>query len=168
MAYRLQLWGVSFWLFYVAGSPTQPPGRRYTFIHNQLFHLFSPSTTATLLKPQYRINVPAEFIKDEHQRHIVGNLLVVNGTGQPNMLQFQEILAPFTTYASEALSELKTCLTGTEARSETLYLTPECMPQRSIILMDNRRWLHAQEEVRDPKRHLYRTHWNAVFFPCSS
>lgn len=135
---------------------------------DRLLRHLSPSTTATLLKPQFRIDVPAEFIKNEHQQHIIGNILAVDETGLPSMLRFrEEILTPLTTNASGALNELKQYLTGTEAMTETLHLTPECMPRGSILLMDNRRWLHARNEVRDPMRHLRRIRWNAVPFPRS-
>lgn len=91
------------------------------------------------------------------------NLIV---TGQTNVMRFREdILTPLSDRASAALDELKHAMQGAEARTQlTLHLTPKALPAQSIILIDNRRWLHARNHIKDPERHFRRVRWDAVPF----
>ncbi|KAI9035031.1 Clavaminate synthase-like protein [Aspergillus affinis] len=132
----------------------------------KLSSLLSSSTCAALLRPEFQINVPPEFVKSDNKKYIVGSLMAVDAEGEPSMVRFREdIVAPLTAEAALALQEIKECLLGSKAKAETLHLTPECLPRGSIILMDNYRWLHARNHVNDPERHLRRVRWDAKTFP---
>lgn len=134
----------------------------------RLSSLLSSSTCAALLRPEFRITVPPEFVKSEDKQYIVGSLMAVDAEGLPSMVRFREdILAPLTAEAALALGEMKECLLGSKVEAETLHLTPDCLPRGSIILMDNYRWLHARNHVNDPKRHLRRVRWDARPFPAA-
>ncbi|KAF5857531.1 hypothetical protein ETB97_005670 [Aspergillus alliaceus] len=131
----------------------------------KLSSLLSPTTCAALLRPEFRIDVPPEFVKSDAKRQIIGSLLASDVSGVPSMVRFREdIVTPLSIEAAAALAELKSCLLGLEVQSETLHLTPECLPQGSVVLMDNCRWLHARNEVRDPARHLRRVRWDPRAF----
>ena len=80
-------------------------------------------------------------------------------------LRFREdITVPLTQNASKALAELKDVLKNDIVQAETIHLRPEILPRGSIIMMDNRRWLHSRNEVKDPERHLRRVRWDATQF----
>ncbi|KAB8237914.1 uncharacterized protein BDW43DRAFT_321106 [Aspergillus alliaceus] len=131
----------------------------------KLSSLLSPTTCAALLRPEFRIDVPPEFVKSDAKRQIIGSLLASDVSGVPSMVRFREdIVTPLSIGAAAALAELKSCLLGLEVQSETLHLTPACLPQGSVVLMDNCRWLHARNEVRDPARHLRRVRWDPRAF----
>ena len=130
--------------------------------------LLSPAARAALVRPEYRFAVPPEFVKSD-ERHIVGSVLGTDGSSRSIRLRFrEEIITPLTTDAGVALQELKRMLRMPEANAETLHLTPAFLPRGSIILMDNRRWLHARNQVRDPNRHLRRVRWDARPFLAGS
>lgn len=129
---------------------------------DKLLSLLSSSTKAALSRLEYRITVPPEFRKRDDKPYITGNLLETTPTGTFPGLRFREdIFTSLSTRAGVALEELKAVLLGPEADAETLHLTPECLPRGSIVLMDNRRWLHARNQVKDPNRHLRRVRWDA-------
>ncbi|KAH7136898.1 hypothetical protein B0J13DRAFT_597344 [Dactylonectria estremocensis] len=124
----------------------------------RLSRLLSSEARAALARPEYQISVPPEFIKDPTRRTTTGSLLAADATGRAGWMRFrQDIVAPVSERASGALEELKEALHGaaTEPHS-TVHLTADELPARSIILVDNRRWLHSRSHVRDPDRHLRR------------
>ncbi|KAL4807137.1 hypothetical protein BDV18DRAFT_136992 [Aspergillus unguis] len=124
--------------------------------------LLSPFAKKWLSSPSYRITVPPEFVKNSNQPHIVGNLLSTASNGSPAQVRFREdIIEPLNEQAAEALAELKSVLLGPAAKQRTMSLTPSDLPAGSIIMLDNGRWLHARNEVRDPNRHLKRVRWDA-------
>ncbi|KAI1163018.1 hypothetical protein F5B18DRAFT_672720 [Nemania serpens] len=131
----------------------------------------SPSTQASLMRPEYSINIPKEFVKDPKKQQIVGNLMAIDEESQHCMMRFRrDILTPLTERAAKALEEIDTCLqtTGAVPQSEsesTVHLTSADLPTGTIIMMDNRRWLHARNNINDPKRHLRRLRWDAIPFP---
>ncbi|KAI1185724.1 hypothetical protein F5B17DRAFT_445485 [Nemania serpens] len=137
----------------------------------RLNQCLSPSTQASLMRPEYGINIPKEFIKNPAKQQIVGNLMAIDQESQYCMMRFRrDLLTPLTERAAVALKELDTCLqtTGTVARSEstsTVHLTSADLPTGTIIVMDNRRWLHARNNINDPERHLRRLRWDAIPFP---
>jgi alpha-ketoglutarate-dependent taurine dioxygenase len=65
--------------------------------------------------------------------------------------------------ASNALKELEQSLRHEKGNS-VVHLTPEILPKGSIILLDNRLWLHARNGINDPERHLRRVRWDASPF----
>ncbi|KAJ5206331.1 Taurine catabolism dioxygenase TauD/TfdA [Penicillium cf. griseofulvum] len=117
---------------------------------DQLLTLLSPFAQKWLSSPNYKITVPPEFTKTAGKQHIVGNLLTVNPDGNSgSQLRFRkDITVPLTPNATKALDELKEIF----------------LPQGSIVMMDNRRWLHSRNEVKDPNRHLRRVRWDASPF----
>ncbi|UKZ69092.1 uncharacterized protein TrAtP1_010105 [Trichoderma atroviride] len=135
----------------------------------RLSELLSEATKASLARPEYLIRTPPEFEKSPRQQHIVGSIMVTDAENQTSMMRFREdILTPLSDRASAALNELKHALQSAEAKSySTLHLTPKALPARSIILIDNRRWLHARNHITDPGRHLRRVRWDAVPFSSS-
>ncbi|OJJ46863.1 hypothetical protein ASPZODRAFT_131758 [Penicilliopsis zonata CBS 506.65] len=141
----------------------------------KLLGLLSASTRRELAKAQFEITVPEEFVKESHQRVIVGSVLGLyddknagnsssssSSNDSPPVLRFRDdIFTPLTSSAEAALAELKSVMTGAEAERATLHLTAQMMPRGSVILLDNGRWLHARNEVKDPARHLRRVRWDA-------
>lgn len=125
----------------------------------------SPTTQASLMRREYSISIPKEFVKDPARQEIIGNLMAFDQETQSCMMRFRrDILTPLTERASKALEELDACLAQKETPS-TVHLTSSAFPTGTIILMDNRRWLHARNNINDPKRHLRRLRWDAVPFP---
>ncbi|KAI0474460.1 hypothetical protein F4859DRAFT_95041 [Xylaria cf. heliscus] len=133
----------------------------------RLIESLSPPTRTSLMRREYSIKIPLEFIKDPTKQQIVGSLMSSNQDGQHSMMRFRrDILTPLTERASSALQELDMSLENAETQSQsTVHLTSGDIPAGSIILMDNRRWLHARNNINDPKRHLRRVRWDAVPFP---
>ncbi|KAJ5678737.1 hypothetical protein N7462_006981, partial [Penicillium macrosclerotiorum] len=131
---------------------------------DRLLGLLSPFARNCLSSPNYQIHVPPEFIKNPEESSIIGSLLAAKSSSQTgSKLRFREdITVPLTGDASRALDELKSTLFSEEAQEQVLHLTSETLHRGSIIMMDNRRWLHARNEIRDPNRHLRRVRWNAT------
>ncbi|KAI8945869.1 hypothetical protein F4801DRAFT_597326 [Xylaria longipes] len=138
----------------------------------RLNHLLSPSTQASLMRQEYGINIPKEFVKNSTKGQIVGNLMAIDPESQSCLMRFRrDILTPLTQSASDALEELDACLRAPASPVEskfamsTVHLTSADFPSGTIIMMDNRRWLHARNDIKDPQRHLRRLRWDAVPFP---
>lgn len=146
----------------------------------------SPATRAALARPEFEMRVPPEFTKDANRASIVGCLLapacaVADGSSEyHDIMRFRaDIIKPLTRQAEAALEELESELkksrevgsifTGespadTMATVTTLHLASRDMPTGTILLVDNRRWLHARNQIMDPNRHLRRVRWDAVPF----
>ncbi|KAJ6035662.1 uncharacterized protein N7446_010422 [Penicillium canescens] len=133
---------------------------------DQLTRFLSLQARAALFEPEFRIKVPPEFIKQNNELHITGSILGINEDDLSTIMRFREdIVTPMTTRATFALEELKSALKDLELSSQTtLHLKAAALPERSINLLDNRRWLHARNDVKDPLRHLRRVRWNAIPF----
>lgn len=137
---------------------------------SRLSALLTHETRAALARPEYEIGVPPEFTKDAGRRSIVGSLFAQDTTAGATTMRFRgDILAPLTDGASTALQELTRALSRAETAgathdTTTLHLTAQDMPTGTVLLVDNRRWLHARNHVRDPDRHLRRVRWDAVPF----
>jgi hypothetical protein len=119
------------------------------------------------MAPEFRIDIPPEFYKDS-RKHITGSILMSNG--HSTMIRFREdIITPLTSRARLALQELRTALMQQEVQAHTtVHLKSSDLPKGSIILMDNRRWLHARNNIKDPERHLRRVRWDARAFDSSN
>ncbi|KAM3073023.1 hypothetical protein ACMFMG_008741 [Clarireedia jacksonii] len=136
---------------------------------NRLLALLSPFTREWLSRHEYKIIVPPEFVKKKGGLHIVGNLLAANTGGYISSLRFREdIIVPLSSNATKALAELKDILYSNRVLEGQLHLPAESLPQGSIIMMDNRRWLHSRNEVKDPNRHLRRVRWDSKKFETGS
>ncbi|PYI04462.1 Clavaminate synthase-like protein [Aspergillus sclerotiicarbonarius CBS 121057] len=135
----------------------------------ELARFLSPVTQTVLQQPEFQITIPPEFVKHPSETHIVGSILGIRAEDNSLIMRFRgEIVEPLNPRAAAALRELKDALHELEASSKsTLHLTATELPQGSIILLDNHRWLHARDSIKDPARHLRRVRWNAVPFPHS-
>ncbi|KAI0887002.1 uncharacterized protein GGS22DRAFT_120368 [Annulohypoxylon maeteangense] len=132
---------------------------------NLLLSVLSPAIVESLCRHEFRITVPPEFIKYENQSEITGSVLRVDEAGAKVQLRFrQDIMHASTARGEAALKELQKALSSSRIRSQVLDLTPDTLPRGSIVLIDNRRWLHARNHVRDPNRHLRRVRWDAQPF----
>ncbi|KAK0612135.1 hypothetical protein B0T14DRAFT_595721 [Immersiella caudata] len=125
-----------------------------------------PVVRTALCRPEFQITVPPEFVQSSGRNHIVSSILATDGDGRPAaMMRFREdIITPLSTVAADAVRVLKQVLMSSEVQRFSLHLNAESLPQGSVLLMDNRRWLHARNEVRDPERHLRRVRWDAAPF----
>jgi alpha-ketoglutarate-dependent taurine dioxygenase len=136
---------------------------------DRLLTLLSPFARECLSRNEFKLMVPPEFVKKEDEQHIVGNLLAVNAEGHGSSLRFREdITVPLTVNATNALAELKDILYSNDVLEGELHLPAESLPRGSIIMMDNRRWLHSRNEVKDPNRHLRRVRWDSRKFETGS
>ncbi|KAJ5671669.1 hypothetical protein N7507_000796 [Penicillium longicatenatum] len=133
----------------------------------QLSQFLSPSTLSALFQPEFSIAIPPEFIKDTNHRAIIGSILATDGKPRNIIMRYRrDIITPVSYRAEKALDELERALQQHEVQSRSvLHLTPDMLPGGSIILLDNRRWLHARNEINDPERHLRRVRWDSVAFP---
>ncbi|KAL7893126.1 hypothetical protein HDV63DRAFT_415679 [Trichoderma sp. SZMC 28014] len=132
----------------------------------QLGLSLSPSTRMSLMRQEYSIRIPPEFIKDSRKQNIIGSLMAADEQGQHSTLRFRrDLVTALTERAAKALQELEAAVQDANAQSQfTVHLTAKDFPAGSIILMDNRRWLHARHSIKDPKRHLRRVRWDAIPF----
>ncbi|CAI7595812.1 unnamed protein product [Penicillium crustosum] len=127
---------------------------------DRLLHSISPSAKLALSEPEFRIAVPPEFSKG-NQDSFIGSLLSTDEQGQHVRLRFREdIVRPLTPRANSAYDELMNAFIQ-HKKTKIQNLRSEALPQGSIILMDNGRWLHSRNHVRDPGRHLRRVRWDA-------
>ncbi|KAF4336263.1 Taurine catabolism dioxygenase [Fusarium beomiforme] len=115
----------------------------------------------TLMAPEFRIQIPPEFIKDPMKTYITGSILA--SVGSSVMIRYRgDIVTPQTARAAKALGKLEAMLARNDlAAHSTIRFGASDLPKGSIILMDNRRWLHARNGIRDPERHLRRVRWDA-------
>ncbi|KAM3498342.1 hypothetical protein MY10362_008334 [Beauveria mimosiformis] len=136
----------------------------------KLGEALSPEARQSLRRNEYTITIPPEFIKDASRTKIEGNIMAfgqTSGSTTTMMRYRRDLLKPQTAAAAAALRELDTLLDGTSglAAKSTVHLTASDCPSGTIILMDNRRWLHARNHIKDPYRHLRRIRWDAIPFP---
>lgn len=131
----------------------------------KLTDLLSPETRTALMASEYQITIPPEFIKDPNKEHIIGNVLDTDDS-QSTIIRYREdILTPLTERAARALEELKSTLQREEVQKHAIvHVHAHDLPKGSIILVDNRRWLHARNHIKDPERHLRRVRWDACPF----
>lgn len=132
----------------------------------KLSELLSPEARTSLMRQDYSIKIPLEFIKEREKRDIVGSVLTAQHDRQPCIMRFRrDLIRPLTERASRALQELDMSLQITGAHTQSmLYLSSLDLPAGSIILLYNRRWLHARSIIKDPERHLLRVRWDPVRF----
>jgi alpha-ketoglutarate-dependent taurine dioxygenase len=132
----------------------------------KLCGLLSSETLSSLAAPEYRMTVPPEFIKSSSQAYITGSILGLTPNSQLPVMRFREdILTPLTGRAARALEELKGVFRNEEIQAHAiLHLRATDLPKGSVVLIDNRRSLHARNDIKDPERHLRRVRWDACSF----
>lgn len=108
--------------------------------------------------------MPSEFVKRNTLQRIICSLVTANTNHDPHLRFREDLINPLNEQAAGALEKLKNLLCSEEIQAETLHLTSECLPRGSIVMMDNRRWLHAQNDVLGSGRHLRRVRWDARSF----
>ncbi|KAL9636310.1 MAG: hypothetical protein Q9204_002312 [Flavoplaca sp. TL-2023a] len=125
-----------------------------------------PATFESLSRPEFLIKVPPEFAKGAD--NIIGCLVGKGEEESGVRIRYRaDIVEPLSSNASDALGEVHRLLASCgnmDARDARVDFTPEVLPDNAIVLMDNRRWLHARNEVRDPERHLRRVRWGRRAF----
>lgn len=137
------------------------------------------ATIAALRAPEFQIAVPAEFASGD-AKAVVGALLSSpvstpqsedgkgsegadrdGGEMKGGRVRFRaDIITPLTPRASSALHDFQQALE--DARG--VDLTAEVLPSGSLVLLDNGRWLHARNEIRDRRRWLRRIRWDGRVF----
>lgn len=119
------------------------------------------STCQSLSRPDFRITVPPEFSKGTHS--IDGSLATPAEDGSAMHIRFRsDIVKPLSKDAEDALQKLNRRLEfSTELEKEGIKFdfTPQILPDNTLVLVDNSRWLHARTEIKDHKRHLRRMRW---------
>lgn len=132
----------------------------------KLCGLLSSETLSSLAAPEYRMTIPPEFIKSSSRAYITGSILGLTPSSQSPVMRFREdILTPLTDRAAQALEELKGVFRNEEIQAHAiLHLRATDLPKGSVVLIDNRRWLHARNDIKDPERHLRRVRWDACSF----
>ncbi|TGO43620.1 hypothetical protein BOTNAR_1662g00010 [Botryotinia narcissicola] len=136
---------------------------------DKVLKLVSKEALKTLSEGKFRIEVPSEFANGT--KSVIGPVLKLVGGDQVGFQRMKcryraDIIHPLTEEAESALRELNQALA--QARMDKgdlcLNLTPQMLPNGSVLLMDNGKWLHARNEVKDPERHLRRIRWDAREF----
>ncbi|THV54928.1 hypothetical protein BGAL_0017g00220 [Botrytis galanthina] len=136
---------------------------------DKVLKLVSKEALKTLSEGKFRIEVPSEFANGT--KSVIGPVLKLVGDEQVGFQKMKcryraDIIHPLTEEAESALREPNQALA--QARMDKgdlcLNLTPQMLPNGSVLLMDNGKWLHARNEVKDPERHLRRIRWDAREF----
>ncbi|KAI0099772.1 hypothetical protein GGR51DRAFT_551951 [Nemania sp. FL0031] len=131
----------------------------------KLIERLSPETREALKRNEYQIITPPEFVKDANAKPIVASILSSDSEGKPIIRFRDDIFKPLSENASRAFEELIKALSAAASDPEvTMHLTAEDLPKQSVIMLDNRRWLHSRNVVNDPSRHLRRVRWDAILF----
>ena len=127
---------------------------------DEVIRKIGPATLEVLSRPEFRITVPAEFDKDIDG--IVGSLIGRSDSPAQTRIRFRaDIIQPLRKDAESALDELNRLLgPGGDVADIVINITPEHLPDNAIVLMDNGRWLHSRNEVKDGNRHLRRIRWD--------
>jgi Taurine catabolism dioxygenase TauD, TfdA family len=142
---------------------------------SQVAARLKPRAREALYQPEFRLRVPAEFSNGTEA--VVGPLFSDREAESssppvpsPHLrCRFRaDIVVPQTARARAALGELDGILLAVRTGNSDcgLHLTPDILPNGSIVLLDNGRWLHARNKVHDPGRHLRRVRWDARAFGC--
>ncbi|KFY29836.1 hypothetical protein V494_08440 [Pseudogymnoascus sp. VKM F-4513 (FW-928)] len=138
---------------------------------DKVLQFLSKESVETLSQEKFRLEVPPEFEFKNGVKSVIGQVLkpVGAGTGLTKEMKCRyraDIIHPLTEKATSALEDLNKALA--QARSNNsdicLNLSPEMIPNGTVLLMDNGRWLHARNSVKDPERHLRRIRWDAREF----
>ncbi|KFY92749.1 hypothetical protein V500_04052 [Pseudogymnoascus sp. VKM F-4518 (FW-2643)] len=136
---------------------------------DKVLKFLSKESVETLSREEFRIEVPPEF--ENGTKAVIGPVLKPIGGGRKFTDEMKcryrsDIIHPLTEKATPALEDLNKALA--QARTDNsdicLNLSPEMIPNGTVLLMDNGRWLHARNEVKDPERHLRRIRWDAREF----
>ncbi|KAL8949753.1 MAG: hypothetical protein Q9222_004169 [Ikaeria aurantiellina] len=133
---------------------------------SRLLENLKPGSYECLSRPEFLIQVPPEFAKGTDT--ITDSLITRDKDESETRIRYRaDIVQPLSNEARTALTELDTLLSrgiGAEGQSLQVDLTPHTLPDNTVVLVDNGRWLHARTEVKDAKRHLRRIRWGRRTF----
>lgn len=128
---------------------------------DQVISKLEPDTQHLLSLPNFRFKVPLEYEKGNDA--IVGSVISRNTEepGQTRICFRPESIQPLTKDAEGALDQLNGLIGPRgDAGDTVINITPDHLPDNSIVLMDNARWLHSRNEICDEERHLRRIRWD--------
>ena len=133
---------------------------------SQLIRKLTPSNQESLSRPQFRITVPPEF--DKGTSSIIGGLVAWGAQHDHLRIRLRtDIVEPLSEDGKVALDELNQMLArendGVDG-SLRVDFPAQLLPDNTIVLMDNGRWLHSRTEVQDSNRHLRRIRWHRQAF----
>ena len=127
----------------------------------RLLGMLSNISYESLSRPEFQIKVPPEFYKGIAS--IYGNVIKKDDKGDSVCVRYRsDIFQPVSSGAEKALREFDELLGG---HAENVFgnlgieLTAKDLPDNSIVLIDNGRWLHSRTEINDSQRHLRRVRW---------
>ena len=127
----------------------------------RLLRMLSDPVYETLACPEFRITVPPEFFKGTNT--IRGSVIKRGRDRGDVCIRYRsDIIQPLSTNAEKALQELHELLArygGSNFGDLGVELTAQDLPDNSLVLIDNGRWLHSRTEIKDPMRHLRRVRW---------
>ncbi|KAK7993269.1 CobW/HypB/UreG- nucleotide-binding domain-containing protein [Apiospora arundinis] len=149
--------------------PDRCGGGTFSLLDVRMLSLaLSPTTKAALRRREYLIRTPPEFIKDPMRQSLVGSILEAGegGLSDNALMRYRgDLVTPLSEEGARALKELKDILWNESLISTmVLSLSSAKMAEGSILLVDNRRWLHSRTNIQDPMRHLRRVRWDAAPF----
>lgn len=133
---------------------------------DNLLKRLSRDSKKALSKAEFCITVPPEFEKTgQGSSHIIGSLLAPQmGSRLPDLRFRDDIVTPLTSEAEQALKQFQAALHSPQTQDEVIDIRPDSLPRNSMVIVDNRRWLHSRGNVTDPARHLKRVRWDASPF----
>ncbi|CAF9921838.1 MAG: hypothetical protein ALECFALPRED_001893 [Alectoria fallacina] len=123
----------------------------------EVIEKIKPATQKVFTRPKFRIKVSAESA--ESIDSIVGSLVCKDEELDQKRIRFRsDITQPLAKKAEGALNELNELLGpgGITIEDIKISTTPDQLPDGFILLVDNGRRMHSQNEVMDTKRHLRR------------
>ncbi|KAL6712902.1 hypothetical protein ACLMJK_009457 [Lecanora helva] len=128
---------------------------------SRLLHRLDDSAYESLSRPDFRITVPQEFFKGTDT--INGNVVTEDENRGGTCIRYRsDIIRPLSSSAERALEALNALLASSAeatVKDIRIDMTSQDLPNNSIVLIDNGRWLHARTEIKDLGRHLRRVRW---------
>lgn len=134
---------------------------------DSLLAYLSKSAIAALHAAEFELIVPTEFSKGVES--VIGSVLVSDGT-TTRMRYRHDTTRGTTLNARAALIALEHALKvqGKIGGGSRVELAAHMIPKGSVVIMDNGRYLHARNQVKDHERHLRRIRWDSQLFKSSA
>lgn len=102
------------------------------------------------LKQDFKVRIPKEFMKD--REYSMGPIII--GDNQLSYRRDCIVDADLSQSQRDAIKDLEYCLSNTDTVQSI------ALPKGTVFFLDNRRFLHARTEIKDPRRHLQRVRYN--------
>ncbi|CAF1088168.1 unnamed protein product [Rotaria sordida] len=113
---------------------------------SDIVNRLSEKSKMILLTENFKIAVPLEFRKEKDIDHIYGPILLDH-----HQIRYRSDIV--LDHKSNALNELESII------SEVPKYVPK-LEKYTMILLNNRKYLHARTKILDPRRHLLRIRFN--------